>query len=32
LTDYWQNLLILSGFFAVFFGLSLARLQKRLSG
>ena len=32
LTDYWQNLLILSGFFAVFFGLSLALLQKRLSG
>ena len=27
-TDYWQDLLILTGFFAVFFGLSLARLKK----
>ncbi len=28
--DYWFNLLILAGFFAAFFGLSLWRLQKRV--
>jgi ABC-2 type transport system permease protein len=30
LTDYWVDLLILLGFFAVFFGLSLRQLQKRV--
>jgi ABC-2 type transport system permease protein len=30
LVDYWLNLLILIGFFAVFFGLGLRRLPKRV--
>jgi ABC-2 type transport system permease protein len=29
-TDYWFELLILTGFFATFFSLSLWRLQKRV--
>jgi ABC-type multidrug transport system permease subunit len=27
---YWKNLLVLTGFFAAFFGLSLRRLHKRV--
>ncbi len=30
LADYWPNVLILSGFFAAFFGLGLRRLHKRV--
>jgi ABC-type multidrug transport system permease subunit len=30
LAQYWTNLLILLGFYAAFFGLSLRRLKKRL--